>query len=287
MKKQLGILSYNQSVFIYAIIFLSVFLSDAFAVGLDTFKKLKGVISISGGTAHYPVMNELKYNIEKFNPNILIAIKGGGSSLGIKQVGEGIVDIGNSGRPLKPQEQEQYNLQSIPFAYDAIAIIVHPDNPVSNLSSDAIKKIYFGEIKNWKELGGLDQTISIYDRNEGSGTKSIFIKKLLKKETVVKRQLISNHDEMKIAVSWDKNGIGYMSLGHVNKNKLKALLLDGIEPSLANTISGKYILSRKLYMNISADSSKVSELTRRFTHYVTRSPETAIVIKNSGYLPLH
>ena len=270
---------------ILAVILSLLFVSYATAGSIDNFKGLQGSISISGGTAHSPVMNELKSRIEQVNHNVLILVRAGGSSLGIEQVGKGLVDIGNAGRPLKTKEQKQYNLESIPFAIDALAVVVHPTNPLSGLDSDTIRSIFFGTIKNWQEVGGRDNPISVYSRYPGSGTKAIFVKECLKKEPTDTVNLIENHDQMRVAVSWDKNAIGYMSMGHVEKSKVKPLLIDGVEPSLANIKSGKYNLSRKLYMNISADKAKVSGLTRKFVDYVLSS-EVRPVIKQAGFIPL-
>ena len=277
---------YSLGLSIVLVISSTLFFSHVAASDLDSFKGMQGNISISGGTAHIPVMNELKRRIEKFNPHIYIFVKGGGSSVGIEQVGRGLVDIGNSGRPLKTKEKQIYNLQSIPFAIDGIAVVTHPANPVSNLDSDTARKIFYGEITNWKEVGGDNAPISLYGRDAKSGTRSVFVKKLLlKKELAATTQIMDSHSDLKVVISWDKNAIGYMSIGHINKKKVKPLSLDGIAPTQHNAKTGAYGVTRKLFMNLPGDKAKVSGLTRKFIDYVL-GPEGKEITNNAGYIPL-
>jgi phosphate transport system substrate-binding protein len=271
---------------IILVISFILFFSHAAASGLDSFKGMEGQIYISGGTAHLPMMHRLKQKIEKFNPQIHIFVRGGGSSLGIEQVGKGNVNIGNAGRPLMPKEKAAYNLEAIPFAIDGIAIVTHPSNPVSNLDSNTARKIFYGEITNWKEVGGHDKKISLYDRNVGSGTRKIFITKLLlKKEPAATAQIVNSHDNMKVVVSWDKNAIGYMSIGYIDPKKVKPLPLDGIAPTQSNAQTGMYSVARKLYMYIPAEKAKVSVLVRKFIDYIL-CPEGKDIIKGAGFIPL-
>ena len=95
--------------------------SAAVAAPLDVFKGQKGEVDIAGGTAHIPVMQEAAKRIMTLNPDIRITVAGGGSGVGVKQVGEGLVEIGNTGRPLKAEEVEKYGLKTFPFAIDGVA----------------------------------------------------------------------------------------------------------------------------------------------------------------------
>jgi len=128
---------------------------------LDAFKGEKGVLRIAGGTAHIPVMKEAAKRIMTMNSDIQITIAGGGSGAGIKQVGEGLVDIGNSGRKPTDEEISKYNLSMYKWAIDGVGTVVHPSNPVKALSGEHLKGIYAGKIANWKELGGEDRPINI------------------------------------------------------------------------------------------------------------------------------
>uniref|UniRef100_UPI003A8B7B05 substrate-binding domain-containing protein n=3 Tax=Helicobacteraceae TaxID=72293 RepID=UPI003A8B7B05 len=119
--------------------------TNASSENLAVFAKEQGKIDIAGGTAHIPVMKKAAEAIMSFNPNITISITGGGTGAGITKVGEGLVQIGNTGRALKPQEIEKYQLVSFPFAVDGVAIAVHKENPLSNLTKEQVSRIFSGE----------------------------------------------------------------------------------------------------------------------------------------------
>src|SRR5262249_2605218 len=140
---------------------------------------LKGKIDIAGGTAHIPIMNEAAKRINAANPDIRITVAGGGSGVGIKKVGEGLVEIGNTGRAITDKEKESFGLITFPIALDGVSIIVHPSNPIGGLSGEQIKKLYSGEIANWKEVGGPDGAVNLFMRDEASGTREVFWEMLL------------------------------------------------------------------------------------------------------------
>ena len=153
--------------------------SAGYAGAVDTFKGEKGTIKISGGTAHIPVMKEAAKNIISFNPNIQISVAGGGSGVGIKQVGEGLVNIGNSGRKPTDTEIGKYELEIYKWAIDGVGVVVNPRNMVKALKKTELKDIFSGKIANWKELGGVSKPINVYTRDKASGTRAVFWKKAL------------------------------------------------------------------------------------------------------------
>ena len=104
------------------------------------------------------------------NGNIRITVAGGGSGVGVQKVGEGLVQIGNTGRALKESEVTKYGLETFPFAIDGVAVAVNPANAVTSLTKAQVKDVFAGKITNWKELGGKDAPISLYVREDGSGT---------------------------------------------------------------------------------------------------------------------
>jgi len=135
-------------------------------------------ISIAGSTTVQPISDGLAEAFMK-KYDISVTIQGGGSGTGIKMVGEGTIDIGASSREIKEGEKEKYNLKIYPIAIDGLAIIVHPSNKIENLGMEQLKKIFSGEITNWKELGGEDKEIVLVVRAEGSGTRDFFEKKIM------------------------------------------------------------------------------------------------------------
>lgn len=251
------------------------------AGGLDSFAGLQGEIDIAGGTAHIPVMKDAAKSIMSEYPSIRITIAGGGSGVGVQKVGEGLVDIGNSGRPISEKELVKYpQLVSFPFAIDGVAPIVNPANRVQSLNSDQLKAIFAGEIKNWKAVGGDDAQIHLFSRDEASGTRSVFWKKALGKSAISESaNIVASNGAMKVAVSRDPDALGYMSIGHLDET-VKSVALDGVAASQENAVNGSYPVVRKLYMN---SNGTPEPLTNAFIQYVLDTPEN---IRNHGYIPL-
>ncbi|WP_455760055.1 phosphate ABC transporter substrate-binding protein [Cloacibacillus evryensis] len=262
---------------------ICLFAATAFAASpLDVFKGRKGKIDIAGGTAHIPVMKEAAKRIMGVNPDIRITVAGGGSGVGVKQVGEGLVEIGNTGRPLKKDEVEKYGLETFPFAIDGVAVVVNPANKVAELSFEQLIDIYAGKITNWKAVGGDDAEINLYVREDGSGTREVFTDKAIKKGDVsAKANVVNSNGAMKTAVAKDARAIGYVGIGHIDSS-VKAPKLAGMTATQENTASGKYTVVRDLFMNT---KGKPAGLTALFIDYIY-SPEGAQIIKDSGYIPL-
>lgn len=251
---------------IFAVAVLSlVFCSSSYAAALDAFKGEKGEIKIAGGTAHIPVMKEAAARIMGLNPDIQISIAGGGSGVGIKQVGEGLVDIGNTGRNPSDNEIKQYGLQMFKWAIDGVGLVVNPANSVRTLSQDQVVAIYAGKIANWQEVGGEDKRINLYTRDEASGTREVFWEKALKKgDIAATANFIVSNGAMKGAISQDTYGIGYVSVGHID-NSVTPVTFNGIEPSLQNVKEGKYPIARGLFSNTKGEPTG---LVKKFIDYL-------------------
>ena len=157
--------------------------SLAVAVPLDAFNNQKGSLDIAGGTAHIPVMKLAAQAIMERYPDIRITVAGGGSGVGVQKVGEGLVQIGNTGRALKDTEIAKYGLVTFPFAIDGVAVAVNPANGVTGLTKAQVKDVFAGKVTNWKDLGGADAPISLYVREDGSGTRETFEERALDKGT--------------------------------------------------------------------------------------------------------
>ena len=213
----------------------AVYAQDA---NLGSFKNLQGKIDIAGGTAHIPVMKEAAEKIMKANPKIHITVAGGGSGVGVQKVGAGLVAIGNTGRALTPGEIKKYGLMTFPFAIDGVAVAVNPKNPVSALTSKQVQEIFAGKIKNWKQVGGKNAPIHLFTRDEASGTRATFWKKLLKKGPIdAKANVVASNGAMKLALAKDPQAIGYLGIGFVDQ-KVKGIKLDGVAPTQKNAQSG-------------------------------------------------
>ncbi len=249
---------------------------------LVSFAHLKGTIEIAGGTAHIPVMKDAARAIMTYNPNIRINIAGGGSGVGVQKVGEGLVDIGNTGRALSEAEISRYGLKSYPFAMDGVAVIVHPSNPVTQLSAEQVRQIFSGQISKWDAVKGTSDDIHLFTRDEASGTREVFWKKVLNKGSIATRaDVVPSNGAMKTAVAQDKDAIGYMSIGYVD-DSVKTVVLDGVPATQENALSGKYPVARKLYMNTKGDPTP---LVKAFIAYI-QSPAAEPMIRKHGFDPI-
>lgn len=258
------------------------FVSPCFSSTLDTFEGQSGTIKISGGTAHIPVMKEAAKRIITFNSDIQISIAGGGSGVGIKQVGEGLVDIGNSGRAPTDEEINKYQLKMFKWAIDGVGVVVNPKNNVKSLIKTQLVDIFSGKITNWKDLGGLDKTINVYTRDKASGTRAVFWKKALDKgEITDKANFVVSNGAMKSSISSDPYGIGYVSVGHIDES-VAPVALDGVVPTLENVKQGEYKIARGLYSNTKGEPSG---LTKKFIEYLF-SNEGQQIAADKGFIPV-
>lgn len=258
------------------------FQPDAGAGALDPFKGESGEIRIAGGTAHIPVMKEAAKRIRDLNPDIQISVAGGGSGVGIKQVGEGLVDIGNSGRKPKDEEIDRYDLVMFKWAIDGVGLIVNPANHVRALTRKQAMDIYAGKITNWQEVGGVDKNINVYTRDASSGTRTVFWKKALEKGDITgSANFVVSNGAMKAAVSQDPYAIGYVSVGHMDES-VSPVAFDGIEPNLENVKNGKYTIARGLYSNTRGEPQG---LVKKFIDYLF-THEGQQIAADKGFIPV-
>jgi phosphate transport system substrate-binding protein len=253
------------------------------ATGIDVFKGEKGILRISGGTAHIPVMKEAAKRIMTFNPDIQIIIAGGGSGAGIKQVGEGLVDIGNSGRKATKAEIDKYGLEMYKWAIDGVATVVNPKNSIKSLSSKQLQDIFSGNLVSWKQLGGDDKPINVYTRDNASGTRAVFWKKALKKAGITsKANVVISNGAMKTAVNNDPYSIGYVSVGYIDKSVF-AVTLDEIKPTLKSVQHGQYLIARGLYSNT---KGKAKGLAKKFINYLLGT-EGQKIAREQGFISVN
>lgn len=239
----------------------------------------RGGIIIAGSTSVQPFIEKLAEHYMEKHPEITINVQGGGSTAGIHATMNKTCNIGTSSRDLKVSER---GLKVILMALDGIAVIVHRDNPVDNLSIDAIRKIFSGKVKNWKELGGMDEDIIPVAREEGSGTRGSFEDMIMGDVAISDACLVQDSNgAVREIIATTPQGIGYISVGLVDERE-KALAIDGIKATLANLITGKYRFSRPfLLLFLEEPSGEV----KKFIDYVL-SKEAQDVIKQDGLIPV-
>lgn len=204
-----------------------------------------------------------------------------GSSSGIKAVQEGRCDIGLSSRILKDDEKAMGLTETI-LAYDGIAIIVNPENPVSDLSVEQIADIYTGKITNWSELGGADSDIVLIGREAGSGTRDGFETLTGTEDACLYRQELTSTGDVITTVSTNPNAIGYASLASV-KDSVKVLSIGGVMPSEASVKDGSYAVQRPFVLVTKTDA-ELTEPAQRFFDYIT-SADANEVISSAGVVP--
>lgn len=256
--------------------------SHCFGGALDAFKGQKGTLKIAGGTAHIPVMREAAKRIMTRYRDIVITVAGGGSGVGIKQVGEGLVDIGNSGRKPRPEEIERYNLKMYQWAIDGVGLVVNPKNSVQSITKEQLKEVFSGKINSWAALGGTDRAITVYTRDEASGTRAVFWNNALDKGDISTKALfVPSNGAMKTAVANDPYAIGYVSVGHMDES-VAPVALDGVTPTLETVKNGQYQIARGLYSNTKGEPEG---LTRLFIDYLF-TPEGQKIAADKGFIPV-
>lgn len=242
-----------------------------------------GKVTVVGSTSVQPLAQLLGDNYSKTS-GVKVDIQGVGSTAGIKAIHEGTCDIGTSSRELT-KEEKAWGLKETVIAMDGIAVIVNPKNKVADLTKDQVVKIFKGEIKNWKEVGGIDKEIIVVSREAGSGTRGAFeeLLKLQKKEgdktisLVIDNALIAEGNGSVMAnIAGKENAIGYMSMGMVDAKKVSKVKIDGVEATEDNVKADKYAIKRPFLMLTSATPSKD---TQAFIDYILGKDGQAIVAK--------
>ncbi|MGQ9553280.1 MAG: phosphate ABC transporter substrate-binding protein [Anaerolineae bacterium] len=239
-------------------------------------------IILAGSTSVQPFAELLAEDFaHRYPDSPIINVQGGGSTAGIEAALTHTADIGMSSRDLKEKERGA-GLTSEPIAYDAIAIVVHLDNPVSALTSEQVRAIFSGRIGNWRQVGGEDRPIIIITREEGSGTRGAFEEMLMKGERISDLALRQDSNgAVRVIVSSDRAAIGYISLGIVG-NVVKPVALDGVLPSVEAALAGQYPLVRPFLFVLNGQPSRPAQ---RFIDFVLSADAQAILAKE-GLIPV-
>ena len=238
---------------------------------------LSGSVATDGSTSMEKVIGALGEAYEA-KTGITVTYNPTGSGSGIKAVSEGRCDIGLSSRSLKDEEKAEGLSQTI-LAYDGIAIIVNPENPVEELSLEQIAKIYTGEITNWSEVGGKDAQIVLIGREAGSGTRDGFESITGTTDACQYRQELTSTGDVITTVAQNPDAIGYASLASV-KDTVKALAVEGVTPSEETVKDGSYLVQRPFVL-VTKDGVELSAAAQDFFNYIT-SAEANEIIAGAG-----
>jgi phosphate transport system substrate-binding protein len=248
----------------------------------------KQSVVIKGSTTVLPIAQKAAEAFREKNNKIKISISGTGSGDGIKSIIEGHCDIANSSRNIKDKEtkkakEKNKNIEGIVIAYDMIVPVVHPSNKIKKITLDQLKAIYNGSLTNWKQLGGDDKKIVVVSRDTSSGTYEVWHKKVMKKEKVRADSLLQASNGAIInVVAENPNAIGYVGFGYLN-DSVHSLIVNNVEPTIEHGKSGKYKISRKLYMFVNKDT--ISKEAKSYISFLI-SAEGQALVKEAGFISL-
>ena len=242
---------------------------------------LSGSISMVGSTSMEKFANALSEAFMEKYPKVTVTAEFVGSGAGIEAVSNGTADIGNSSRNLKDEEKAKGVAENI-VAIDGIAVVVDPANTVEDLTKDQLTSIYDGSGTNWKDVGGNDAPIVVVGREAGSGTRGAF-EELLKLEDACKySNELDSTGAVMAKVASTPGSIGYVSLD-VLDDTVKAVKLDGAEPTEENIKAGKYFLSRPFVMATKGEISEQSDLVKALFDFIY-SDEGSELVKSVGLI---
>ena len=236
---------------------------------------LSGNVSLNGSTSVERVIASLSEAFREEHPNVTLPFNPTGSGAGITAAMEGTADIGFSSRELREGED---GVDAIVFAIDGLAVIVHPDNPVYNLSTAQIAGIFNGEITNWLEVGGEDMPISTIGREAGSGSRGAF-DDIIGLEGITMDQELTSGGAVIAAVATNPFAIGYASLSAVG-NTVQIISVDGVPCTNETLLDGSYPVARPFIMMTQSGAAR-SEATQAFLDFIM-SPAAAAIIENAG-----
>ncbi|KAA1264071.1 phosphate ABC transporter substrate-binding protein [Leptospira interrogans] len=269
--------------------------------------KPKETITVTGSETMHVMLQMIGLEYTRKKSGIQVVVQGGGSIEGIEKLFQGKTDIAAASRPLTETELKEFDskgkFEPLTIAYDGIAIIVHPSNPIRKISLEIASKIFSGEISDWSKIGGKSGKIDVIIRNDKSGTASYFETHVLKQKDLGSKnfetrknviyskmaKIVSDNDSMAAEIDSNPNAIGFMGMGSAlfeNKGRVRALeySLSGkdpfVVPSIENVYNRKYELSRGLYLFYLSDhGQKIDD----FITYVTGEEGQKTILK-SGYL---
>jgi phosphate transport system substrate-binding protein len=237
-----------------------------------------GSVSTDGSTSMEKVIGTLGEAFEKRYSDVNFTYNPTGSGSGIQAVLEGRCDIGLSSRNLK-EEEKKSGLEETVLAYDGIAIIINPENPISDLSLEDIGAIYTGKITNWSEVGGNNSEIVLIGREAGSGTRDGFESITGTAELCKYRQELTSTGDVITTVASNPNAIGYASLASV-KDSVKVITVGGITPNESTVKDGSYVVQRPFIL-VTKTNHTLSKTAQEFLNFIT-SNEAVELIASAG-----
>lgn len=215
-----------------------------------------------------------------------VVIKGGGATKGIRNAANGSVDIGGACRATITNIKEESAAYQIPVAWDALVVVVNKENPVDSITFKQLQQLYIGQIKNWKELGGNDAPIELYERKGKLSGVGRTLRELVfanYEQNFSAKFSVSSSGPLEKGILKNINGIGTTGVSSAKRRDLKILKLDDKEPSYENIKKGHYLLYRPLYL-VTTSPRRSSDKVKKFISFAL-SKEGKSIIRKAGTVP--
>jgi len=215
-----------------------------------------------------------------------VILKGGGATKGIRNAAKGAIDIGGACRATLPGEAKERNAYQIPVAWDALVVVVNKENPVNSITFEELQKIYIGKITNWKDLGGDNAPIELYERKGKHSGVGRTLRELVFanfEQNFKAKFSVKSSGPLEKGILKNKYGIGTTGISSAKRRDLKILKLDDKEPSYENIKNGEYLLYRPLYL-VTTGPRKSSEKVKKFISFAL-SREGKAIIRKAGTVP--
>ena len=244
---------------------------------------------IDGSTTVGPIAKAFAEHFMSVNPDVNVTVSESGSGNGAKSLVNGLCHIGMLSRFMRQGEfKECVENDVLPVAHvvalDGLPVIVHPSNPVSDLTIDQIQDIYTGRITNWKQVGGRNAPIVMISRDTNSGTYETFASLVMRRQSIAEGcEYVGSNGSMRSRVQSTPNAIGYAGIGFLD-DTIKALRVGGVSPTLATVRSGEYPLARPLYMFTDGYPQMGTDLYRFITLYQTEEGQE--LVSDIGFVPV-
>jgi phosphate transport system substrate-binding protein len=257
------------------------------AIALSAFAEQK--IVIDGSTTVGPIAKAFAEYFMAAHPDVNITVSESGSGNGAKSIMNGVCDIADMSRPMKDSEFKaaaDKGIQAVAHvvALDGLPVLVHPQNPIGELTIEQIRDIYTGKITNWKDLGGPDLGIVVITRDTNSGTYETFESLVMNKEKITeKAEYVGSNGAIRQRVQSTPAAIGYAGLGFVDKT-VKALKVNGVYPSAGTVRTGEYPISRPLFMYTNGYPKLGSPVYQFVTLYLTEDGQE--MVDQIGFIPV-
>ena len=249
----------------------------------------KQTLQIDGSTTVGPIADAFAEAFKNNYVNLDITVKKTGSGDGAAALVDSRCDIAIMSRFMKPAEFKKAVMNGVmPVAHvvamDGVCVVVHPSNPVKELSTKQVRNIYLGKITNWKQIGGADMKIIAISRDTSSGTYETFHKLVMKKKHMASQiEYVNSNPQAHSRVKTTRGAIGYVGIGFLDSN-IRALKLDHIIPSMETIASGTYPVSRPLFM-FTNGYPKLGSIVHKFcSFYLTETGQE--IIEAKGFVPV-